>query len=605
MLDFLLEPFSFARNPPILALNDLAARGPLREPERNQLSRLMRHFLERFFNHETASHDGDSKARLVQIACAAGLPGFMVALYLDPEYHRAVPPPYWLQVNHHLFFVLYSFVAMGIAMVFQWDMFFPDLLDIQILKTLPVKDRNVFLARVAAIAILVAGFLFDSNFLPPTIIHITMNPPHHGRFVLGHTLAVFASGLFAALFILALQGALLSVLGERLFRRLSLLVQGLLIALLVMMLLLFPSFSGLLPAFLQSGNLLALCFPPFWFLGLYQRFIEGSATLPIFTTLAKIGFFATLAAVSFTMLIYPIAYMRRMRQVIEGPGLRTDSGRLMGTFTLRLATIFDCGVLRSPIRRAVYHYISQTISRVPRYRIYLVLYGGVGLSVVVSTVLHFTVVGQRIVVEIPADGIRAAIAIVAFWTIAGLRMAFVSSGNRQGNWIFNVLQGRPPEAGSAMDMSRAAQLWVFLWSSFATLGTCVVLHGIAPPELRTSTATAAQFIIAAGLCLLLTDLFFLNVTTLAFSGDQPRESPNLAFTVLKYFAVFPVVVWMPLGFEPRIESNWLHLCTAVVAIVAAHLCLGVIHRAKILEYSNCPALEDGEEDFPIRLGLRY
>jgi hypothetical protein len=605
MLDFFLQPFSIARRPAILALNDLAALGPVREPRRNQMSRLMRHFLERFFNHESASHDGDAKTRLVQIACAAGLPGFMVALYLDPVYHHADPPPYWLQVNHHLFFVLYSFVAMGIAMVFEWDMFFPDLLDIQILKTLPVKDGNVFFARVAAIALLVAGFLFDSNFLPPTIIHITMNPPNHGRFTMGHILAVSASGLFAAMFILALQGLLLSVLGDRVFRRLSLLLQGLLIALLVILLLLFPSFSGMLPIFLQSGNFLVLCFPPFWFLGLYQRFIEGSHALPIFTTLAKIGFFSTLAAIGLTMLTYPIAYTRRTRQVIEGPGKRGHSGHLIGKFSRGLAAVFDRLVLRIPIRLAVHHFISQTLLRVSRYRIYLVLYGGVGLSVVVSTVLHFTVVGQRIVIETSADGIRAAIAIVAFWTIAGLRIAFVPSGNQQGNWIFRVLQGRPPEVGAAMEMSYSAQLWALLWSSLITIGICLSLHVIAPPELRTASATAAQLTFAVGFCLLLSDVFFLNVTTVAFSGDRPRETSNLAFTVLKYFTVFPVVVWLPLGYEPWIEDSGLHLCFAAAAIAAVHLCLRAIHRAIVEEYSDCPALEDDEEGYPIRLGLRY
>ena len=109
--------------PDALSLNDQAALGPVRAPERSQIAHLVRHFLERFFNHETASPDGDAKGRLVLIAVAAGLPPFMVAIYLWPVYHpfigwppgqpAAGPPPYWTQVNHHFFFVMYSFVAMG------------------------------------------------------------------------------------------------------------------------------------------------------------------------------------------------------------------------------------------------------------------------------------------------------------------------------------------------------------------------------------------------------------------------------------------------------------------------------------------------------------
>jgi len=135
--------------PEALSLNAQAALEEVVEPQRSQFSLLVRHFLERFFNHETASPDGDAKSRLVLIAVATGIPGFMVALYLWPVYHPFIGwppgrplnidrPPYWLQVNHHFFFVLYSYGAMGIISVFEWDMFFPDLLDAFVLTTLPI-----------------------------------------------------------------------------------------------------------------------------------------------------------------------------------------------------------------------------------------------------------------------------------------------------------------------------------------------------------------------------------------------------------------------------------------------------------------------------------
>ena len=99
--------------PDALSLNAQAALGPVRAPERSQTAHLVRHFLERFFNHETASPDGDAKSRLVLIAVATGLPPFMVAIYLWPVYHPFIgwppgqrpagPPPYWAQVNHHFF----------------------------------------------------------------------------------------------------------------------------------------------------------------------------------------------------------------------------------------------------------------------------------------------------------------------------------------------------------------------------------------------------------------------------------------------------------------------------------------------------------------------
>ena len=152
---------------------------------------------------------------------------------------------------------------------------FPDLLDLWVLKTLPIADRRAFPARVAAIAIFVGGFLFDINIFATLVLPAAIDPPNLGRFVAGHLLAVAGSGLFAAAFILALQGVLLSVLGERFFRKISLLMQCLSITALLLFLFLFPVFSAVVPALLKSGSNYALFCPPFWFLGIYQLLMEG------------------------------------------------------------------------------------------------------------------------------------------------------------------------------------------------------------------------------------------------------------------------------------------------------------------------------------------
>src|ERR1017187_2268435 len=137
MSDFFQRLITMSDSQP-LSVRSMAALGPVRQPDRSQFSLLARHFLERFFNHETASPDGDANTRLVRMAFATGLPPFIVAVYLWPVYSPMAgwppgqhsmgdPPTYWLQVNHRFFYVVYSFVAMGIIAFFEWDMFFPDL----------------------------------------------------------------------------------------------------------------------------------------------------------------------------------------------------------------------------------------------------------------------------------------------------------------------------------------------------------------------------------------------------------------------------------------------------------------------------------------------
>jgi hypothetical protein len=603
----------FARaEPVVLSMNIQAALGPARPPKRSQFSLLVRHFLERFFNHETASPDGDAKTRLVQIACATGLPPFIVAIYLWPVYHpikgwppgqpsTGAPPTYWLQVNHHLFFVLYSFIAMGVATVFEWDMFFPDLLDLFVLGTLPIRPRKAFMARVSAIAILIGGFLVDVNALPSFVLPMAMDPPNLSRFLAGHLLAVGASGLCAAASILALQGLLISVLGERIFRKLALLLQCLAITILVMAMLLFPVISGVVPEILRSNRLIAFCFPPFWFLGIYQRLLEGPGALSVYGPLAQFGIIATLLACVLAVLTYPLAYVRRMTQLVEGSGAR----RAANPFLRSQQRLLHATLIRRPLRRAIFHFISQTLVRVPRYRIYLVLYGGVGLSVVTATILRFMVVHHQIHVEVSADGVRAAIAIVVFWIIAGLRMAFFSSGNQHGRWIFRVVHGNPPELRVAAEQSSAAKVWVFLLAATAAGAACFVLRAIAPAELTTWQATGAQALLAFSLCLILSDAFFLKATSVPFTSEQTDEDPNLALTVLKYFTFFPLVAALPLRLEPWIEQKIVHAAIFAVAVIALHLLLERRHRATLREHCNQLPLEEDEADFPMKLGLRY
>ncbi len=597
--------------PEILPLQTQAARGQVREPERSQFAHLLRHFLARFFNHETASPDGDAKTRLVQIAFAAGLPGFVVSLYLWPIYHpfpgwppghpsHGGPPPYWLQVNHHFFFVVYSFVVMGIVAVFEWDMFFPDLLDIFVLKPLPVPGRTTFLARVVAIAILLSGFLLDANFLAPLVLPAAIDPPNLPRFLAGHLLAVAGSGLFAAVFILAIECVVLSVFGERWFRTLSLFMQGIAVAVLLMLLLLFPVLSAVVPNLLQSGAWYVRCFPPFWFLGIYQRILEGPSALPIYGQLARTGYMATLVVAAIVVLTYPLAYLRRTRQLIEG-GTTYPHRAWPANLISHLINVV---IVRSSEQRAIFHYVTQTLFRVPRYRIYLVLYGGVGLSVVIASVLRFSVAHNQIRAAVSADGLRASIGIVVFWAVTGLLKTFLSPGNQRESWIFDFIHGQPPELNTALQRLHAVRIWALLFVSILTGTACLAACVIAPPELLTWRVVTAQSLVAAGLCLLLTDLFFLHVTTVAFTGEPIGKSPDLALTVAQYFTCFPVVVWLSLASGPWIEEGtWRYIAIPVV-LLAAHWLIERRHREVVRQHCLLFDPDNRENSFLLQLDLR-
>jgi hypothetical protein len=76
-------------------------------------------------------------------------------------------------------------------------------------------------------------------------------------------------------------------------------------------------------------------------------------------------------------------------------------------------------------------------------------------------------------------------------------------------------------------------------------------------------------------------------------------------TMLKFFTFFPLVAALPLQVEPWIESGPWHFAILFVTVAVAHLALQRRHQSIIREYCNQLPLEEDEEDFPMKLGLRY
>jgi hypothetical protein len=89
----------------------------------------------------------------------------------------------------------------------------------------------------------------------------------------------------------------------------------------------------------------------------------------------------------------------------------------------------------------------------------------------------------------------------------------------------------------------------------------------------------------------------------------PRPSTRLTSRVFspatcwRFWAA--AAVWLPVVSEPWIEASIQHFVLAVAAIAGSHLALRSIHRRIIQDNCNLPGLEDDEEDFPMKLGLRY
>src|ERR1017187_937344 len=249
---------------PVLSLR-VQAESALPNRTQNQFEVLVRHLVHRFFHNELLASDDETK-RVMQLAYVHALPP------------APFPRPYWPQVADHYFYVMYAFILMGAATVYEWDLLFPDLLDVFVLSVLPISSRRLFFARVLALAIFLALVLLGTSILGTLFFPMITDQPHAGRLFLGHAIAVIMSGTFAAASFLALQGVLLNTVGERVFRRITPILQGGSIMLLLTVLLLYPTLSHSLESLLTSNISAVRYFPPFWFLGIYERVVQGPST---------------------------------------------------------------------------------------------------------------------------------------------------------------------------------------------------------------------------------------------------------------------------------------------------------------------------------------
>jgi len=554
---------------------------------------LTRHLLYRLVHNEALGEE--IPTRMAQVAYMLALPGLLMALYLFAPYHqpKAIGPrPYWHQTSDHYVYTVYAFVVMGLVTVFEWELLFPDLLDVFVLTTMPIRKRVLLLARLLALAIFLAFALVGTNFLGALFFPAVADL--HGmwwRHMAAHLTAVAMAGIFASALFVALQGGLLCLLGRRIFGSISPLVQALSMVVLLTILFLTPLVSGHLQSLFYSGSIVARSFPPFWFLGVYEVLLRGSAALPIYLPHAEMAMGATAGALLLAVVSYPLAYARRVRQLVEGAA----STHTRSTIAGMVQSVLHVTLLRSPQLRAIYHFISQTMLRIPRLRLYLTIYAGVGLSLAISGILLLDIHNGHIAFRCSEWGIRSVVPLLAFLVVIGMRTAIDAPVGLQGSWVFLVIHGRPlPEH------LRAVFLWVSVCVSAVTVLSVAVLQLLAPAALQGLLPVATQVVTAIGITILLARTFLLRMRDIPFTATRIPATNDLPISFVRYAVLFPAFVFFVVEHEPWVEADAGHLLKTVLCFLAAYVFLGYLRSLYLKK-------REGDADDPAlvrRLGLQ-
>ena len=79
-----------------------------------------------------------------------------------------------------------------------------------------------------------------------------------------------------------------------------------------------PLIAGNIEMLFAAGGPAVRWFPPFWFLGVYEFVMHGGGGSAIWASLAGTAVLATAGAIVLAAATYPLAYARRVKQLLEG-----------------------------------------------------------------------------------------------------------------------------------------------------------------------------------------------------------------------------------------------------------------------------------------------
>lgn len=493
---------------------------------------LRRHFFVQFFETEFVTTPGQAKlaaAGALALVLSLGVP------YAQGYYHKYLaleelpdPGPYRMAfLADMLFGINFAALAGAILTTLQWTSLFPGLRDYLALAALPVRIREIFIAKFQAL-LAAAALLSLAIALPPALMVPFLMAGRYAGHLEREPLAIVVSASCAFLFLflglIAAQGALLNLLPPRAFARVSIVAQG---ALLIVLLCAIPVML-MTPDLAPWMNLRpgwAILVPPLWFLGLHQ--VLAGSVEPLAVQLAWRAMAGLGASAGAAMLAYFWSYRKHRVRVLESPG---GESRGVSPWQEALAE----ALLTRARSLAVFAFTAKTLARSRQHRILLTGFAGAALALIGAA---FAGMALRHTLSVHTGEFRQAVVdaplALSLCALVGLRYLFRLPMELRANWIFRI-----HAPGHAAEMLAGVERFIFFF------GAAPVAVLTLPAELR--LLGAGPGLAASALCLLvsllLMQLLLFSFEKVPFTSDYMPGRQLLVLPVLRYLAIATIYV---------------------------------------------------------------
>ncbi|RPJ64391.1 MAG: hypothetical protein EHM24_23020 [Acidobacteria bacterium] len=451
---------------------------------------LVRHFYARFLYNDFISPKGEAQATTGMLLGFLAVPGLLAVAGMVFAYSSPFMPPserLLVSLSHKYQFIAVSMIVTALATTLQWDALALDARDLANLGPLPIGPAALVRAKALALLLFVSMFAVALNLIPSLgfpAVWMSLVPiglTRALRLSAAHAVVTLGAAAFGFLTVLALRSLVLLIGGPRLFRRLSVILQFLLVLSLLTAFFLVPLGAHGVRRALEGDTLAARLSPPTWFVAAYERlttqgllndpqllartkwsFWRGlpsrmqdrldqrgfesvisrseararrqyDALQPAVNRLSALALFALLAVAFAAVFLYGLAHVRhsgRLREALVPITPRAGPLR-------RLASAAAGALIaRHPITRAGFSFTAQTLARSGRHRLYLAGYLAAGLAIAAISVAPSLMRGPG--QASPDASILALQGVLAFFLLVGARAVTAVPAELRSNWIFQA-----------------------------------------------------------------------------------------------------------------------------------------------------------------------
>lgn len=523
-----------------------------------------------------------SQTGTIRMLAGVATPMLMVAFWIVTLAHNIHP---WELASIHYLFVLYSFCAMACVTALQWERLFPTRADFLILLPLPIRPQTLFTAKLASVATFLGMFLLASD-----IFGTLLFPMLYGtgmlRVMMAHATAVFTAGIASSLAVLALEALVIVMVPEGWFRRVAPIVQTAIVAASLTLFLRVFTIGERLPSLLHGSMPLAGKLPVLWFLSLYETLLDGPTATPYAAQLTHRAWQCLPILMIAAAALYPAAWKRRQRMALEG----ARSTRLRSSGMLQ--QLMHRVLLPHPDQRAVFHFLAQTLARLSRYHVMLAAYCGSGIALALAVSVTLTATGSRLTMSLDSRGVHEALLILLFWTIAGLRVAFLLPEELRARWVFQI---------APLSTTRVVTT-IKLFVALVCVAVIVTFTAILAAYRWNTADLLRQACYGIGSAIILADIFFFLTDSVPFTRPSQPERSSLPLTLAVYIFGVPVFLLLMLTLEHWVGTSLVRLATVLLSSAGVHAFFHILRRLPFHAVSDDPFL--GESDSDVRtLGL--